>query len=196
MAALSAGGVALGLTEPRPVKLTVNDLVLLDRHWQEDDDHKSTELIDGRVYFTPARFIPRGRVALTLWERLREAAAIAAPHLYVGMRGSVEISPYDLPLPDIVLTSEAQGDGFIPAASVQLIVEVAETALDFFVGEKLRLYSRANIPEYWVVDIHACVIHRMWSPAGERYHERDEVAFGRPLTAVTISELTIGTERS
>lgn len=121
IAALSVGGAALGLTEPRPLKLTADDLVLLDRHWQ-NDDHKSTELIDGRIYFTPARYMPRGRIAQEIWVQLREAAAVVAPHLFVGMRCSIEVSPYDLPLPDIVLTSEAHGEGFIRVASVPLVV--------------------------------------------------------------------------
>jgi hypothetical protein len=29
------------------------------------------------------------------------------------------------------------------------VIEVAETALDFFMGEKARLYAMNGIPEYW-----------------------------------------------
>lgn len=188
IAELSVGGAALDLTEPRPLKLTVDDLVLLDRYWR-DDDHKSTELIDGRIYTTPARFRPRVNIVQEIWHQLREAAAVAAPHLFVGMRGSVEISRFDLPLPDIVLTSEPHGDGFIPAASVPLIVEVAETALDFYMGEKMRLYARAGIPEYWVADVSSCTTYQMWSPLGKDYGNKQSIPFSNLVSTETIDGL-------
>lgn len=192
IAALSVGGVSLDLRDPRPLKLTVDDLVLLDRHWQ-DDDHKSTELIDGRIYTTPARYMPRGHVMQEIWLQLRERAAVAAPHLFVGMRGSVEISPYDLPLPDIVVTSEMHGEGFISVASVPLVVEVVETALAFYMGEKLRLYARAGIPEYWVADIATQTIKQLHGLVDEEYRNHDVIPFGSRCVSATVPNLQIET---
>jgi Uma2 family endonuclease len=191
-AALSVGGAAFDLTEPRPLKLTVDDLVLLDRHWH-DDDHRSTELINGCIYFTPTRYIPRCRIAQEIWIQLREAAALVAPHLSVCTRGSVEFSPYDLPLPDIVLTNEGRGEGFIPAASVALVVEVAETALDFYLNDKLQLYAKGGVPEYWIVDVNAQVIHQLWTPIGNSYAEERETTFGQYVPVITTSGLRVDT---
>lgn len=196
IASLSIGDPCPELTEPRGLKLTVDDLVLLDRHW-DDDYHKSTELIDGRIYFTPARFRPRSSVAQEIWVRLRESAAVVAPHLFVAIRGSVEVSPYDLPLPDIVLTSEIEGDAFIPAASVSLVVEVAETAVDFYLGEKMRMYGRAGIPEYWVADIKTDSIKRFHEPTHEPtkegYGKGDVIPFGSSCASIILPSLRIET---
>jgi Uma2 family endonuclease len=191
-AALSIGGAASGLTAPRPLKLTIDDLVLLDRHWH-DDDHKSTELIDGCIYFTPSRYMPRVGMVQELWARLREAAEGVAAHLFVGMRGSIQVSPYDLPLPDIVLTSEANGQGFILSGSVPLVVEVADANLAFYMGEKMRLYARAGISEYWTVDVKGQIIHQMWLPDKTGYHERREVSFGHLLVSTAVPRLVIAT---
>lgn len=192
IAALSVGGAPLDLTEPRSLKLTVDDLVLLDSRWR-DDDHKSTELIDGRIYFTPARYRPRAWVAQEVWKLLWDSAAVIAPHLFVGMRGSIQVSPYDLPLPDIVLTNDCRGEGFIPATSVPLVVEVADTTLDFYMSDKMRLYARGGIPEYWTVDVQGRCIHRWSRPDSTGYAAHDEVSFGRPLASTTIEGMAIDT---
>ena len=48
-------------TAPRTMRLTVDDLVLLDREWSKSDCYHSTELIDGVIYHTPARYGPRAK---------------------------------------------------------------------------------------------------------------------------------------
>jgi Uma2 family endonuclease len=54
-------------------------------------------------------------------------------------------------------------------ADVFLLIEVADSSLEFDLGAKLELYARAGIREFWVVDLTAnCVlVHR--DPADGRY---------------------------
>lgn len=101
--------------------------------------------------------------------------------------------PHDLPLPDIVLTDAPSGPWFIPAASVPLVIEVAETALDFFMGEKARLYARNGIPEYWVCDLQGRTIHQHWTPQPDGYSECCAVPLGATIDAVTLAGLSIST---
>lgn len=184
----------LSVTEPRELKLTIEDLELLDREWQKTDAFRSTELIDGRIYYTPARYIPRARAAGELMFRLHDALKAIGSTTFVGIRGSIAMPPHDLPLPDIVLTDAPSGPWFIPAASVPLVVEVAETALDFFIGEKARLYARGGIPEYWVLDLEGYTIHQHWSPQPDGYSQHCEVPLGGSIAAVTLAGLNISTE--
>lgn len=193
IAASEAGTPDMSFTEPRPLKLTIEDLELLDRVWEQDDRYHSTELIDGRVFHTPARYRPQGFVVGELHQRLNEAFKAMQPPVFVGMRGSIAMPPHDLPLPDIVATSDPGGPGFIPVASVPLVVEVAESALQFFLGEKLRLYARHGIPEYWVADVDARVIHQMWAPESESYAEKRKVTFRETIAAATIEGLVVET---
>lgn len=192
-AALSVGERATEPTAPRRLKLTVDDLVLLDRHWQ-DDDHKSTELIDGIIYFTPSRYGRRARLTAEIALSLRDAASLAAPSLTVLMRASVNISRFDLPLPDIVLTSEPKAEHFIPAMTVALVVEIVESACDFFVTEKMRLYARAGIGEYWVVDCVAQRLIQFITPSGDGYARSREMPFGESVNSDAIKGLNFDTD--
>ena len=67
-----------------------------------------------------------------------------------------------------------------------LVVEVSHSSLSFDLGRKLRLYARATVPEYWVIDIpHEC-IHVYRAPLGDGFssatrHERGSTI--KPLRA-------------
>lgn len=187
-------GEDVGATDPHLLKLTIDDLVLLDATWsKQDDNHRSTELIDGRIYHTPARYGSRVWPTVKLMDAFREAVKPRTDGLWVGSRGSIASPPYDLPLPDIVLTHEPNGPDFIPAASVPLVVEVADTdaALDFFLGEKLRCYARMGIPEYWAANVDAGVLHQMWSPTRDGYAEHRVAAVGSSLVACALQGFNV-----
>lgn len=60
------------------------------------------------------------------------------------------------PEPDIAVVRGADRD-FLTRhpgpADVGLVVEVSETTLDSDRDQKVRIYARANIPEYWIVNL-------------------------------------------
>ena len=104
---------------------------------------------------------------------------------------SVALSDHDMPLPDIVLTREPRGDGPIPLASVALVVEVSSSTLQRDLGDKVAIYSRAEVPEYWIVDVNRRMIYQMWSPTDAAYAKRRDVALETSISAATINDLTI-----
>ena len=54
-----------------------------------------------------------------------------------------------------------------------LVVEVSNTTLRFDLGRKTALYMAGGIPEVWVVDVNAEVVH-VATPAGKRIVSRGE----------------------
>jgi len=83
-------------------------------------------------------------------------------------------------------------------ASALLIVEVADTSLDYDLGTKASLYASHGVPEYWVINAATLQtrVHRGPSPSG--YADTAELAAGARLTpraapelAVTLSDLTL-----
>ena len=179
-------------TLPRRVKLTADDFELLDRHGAFAA-YQKTELIDGDIYFVNSQHRPHGMVKMRLYDALRDALrAIGSPYTAV-CELTLALSPTDRPEPDVMLTGEPDGEGFVPLASVPLVIEVSDTTLEDDLGRKLRRYAAAGIPEYWVADVNARVIHQMWASAGEAYAERREVAFGERVIAATIAGLMIET---
>lgn len=61
------------------------------------------------------------------------------------------------PMPDFVILPGNSRDGRPTAAS--LVVEVSDTTLTFDMTTKAEVYATANIPEYWVLDLNARVLH-------------------------------------
>jgi Uma2 family endonuclease len=175
---------------PGKYKLTTADFVRLDEAGVFGTDR--TELLDGDIIIMNAEYRPHAWVAGELGYRIRRALEAIGSDLF-AMSASVALSEHDMPLPDLVLTNEPRGAGPIPLASVALIVEISASTLDRDMIDKLKIYSDAGVPEYWVVDVDARILRRMWSPAAGRYSQRDDVAFDTPITAATIPGLTIET---
>ena len=88
----------------------------------------------------------------------------------VTVQNPIEVDDWSEPQPDVVLLrwrddfySEHHG---LPPDTL-LVVEVAKTTLRFDIGRKTALYMRGGIPEVWVVDVDARVVH-VATPSGTR----------------------------
>jgi len=185
------------MTEHRPlesgplrVRLRIEDYLLLEQAGAFDT-YAKTELIDGRIVGMNAQHRPHALTKMRLYDRLRDTLRTMDSPLLAIIEVGTTLSNENLVEPDLILTSEPEGTGFIPLQSVALVVEVADSSLTFELGEKAALYARHGIPEYWVADVAAQVIHQMWTPEGEAYVERREVPFGEQLESATIADLRI-----
>ena len=181
-------------TERRPikVKLRVEDFLLLDDAGAFVD-YARTELIEGQVVTMSPEHRPHSQIKSRLHIALARALAEQTTGLEALVEGSVSMPPYNAPQPDISVTREPDGEGFIPLASLALVIEVAATTLRNDLVRKRRIYAREGVPEYWVVDVERRVFHQMWRPTGATYAERREVPFGDPVQAATIPGLTVAT---
>ncbi len=59
------------------------------------------------------------------------------------------------PEPDLAIVAGRPRDFTGHPTTAELVVEVADTSLDFDTDDKKLLYARAGIRDYWVVDINA-----------------------------------------
>ena len=184
------------LAAPPPVRkrvpLRIADVDLLYRRGAFDD-YGRVELIGGELIYVNAEYRPHMMAKSECAYRLRRALEAIGSTLFVGIEGSVAVSDHDLPRPDIILTSDAYGDGPVPGASVTLVVEIADTTVQLDLGRKQRLYAKGGIPEYWVFDVTGKTVHQMAKPAGASYRTKAQSNFGDSLTALTIPRLTIVT---
>jgi Uma2 family endonuclease len=153
------------------VKLTYDDFV----HFP--DDGRRHELIDGEHYVTPSPNTKHQRVVGHL-------------HLLIGAWlehhpiGQVFLSPYDVVFsafdvvePDLLyLSNERATEVLTPlhARGVpELVIEIASKGTrkrDETI--KRRLYERAGVSEYWLVDPMRDIV---------RLYRRDDQVFGEPL---------------
>lgn len=177
-----------------PVRLRLEDYLRLDEAGAFAE-YRKTELIDGEIFFMNAQHRPHAVMKSRLHILLAAALVAQGKGWEAVVEGSIAIPPNNSPEPDIVVTSDPDGKGLIPLESVKLIVEVSDATLAFDLKRKLPMYARNGVPEYWVVDVEARVIHQMWTPEGEDYTERQEVAFGAPITAAAATGLVIDTAK-
>lgn len=177
---------------PLPVKLRLEDYLLLDQAGAFAA-YAKTELIEGEIVFMNAQHRAHARIKTRLAMALTQALRDLGGKLEAIVEGSVAIPPANAPEPDIVVTSEAEGEGLIPLESVRLVIEVADATLKNDLIRKAAVYARHGVPEYWVVDVEGRLIHQMWTLEGEAYAERQKMAFGERIAAATIENLAVET---
>lgn len=93
------------------------------------------------------------------------------------------------PMPDLAVMLGSPRDHPTHPTTAVLVVEVADSSLQFDTTEKLSLYAAAGIPEYWVVDLNGrrLLVYRDPRPAPGQPHGHDyasQQALG-PADAVT-----------
>ena len=136
------------------------------------------ELIEGHVVEMALRGSRQRSAVSRLSQLLIEAIgyrAIVSPQLAIRLDGMTELKP-DLavckPRADRYATALPAG------ADALLVVEVADTALDYDVRVKGPLYARHGVPEYWIFDLPARALRRFRKPRGDKYS--DVSAFETP----------------
>ena len=130
------------------------------------------ELVEGELIDTMGKNRPHTVVCMLLMRWLGRAISDERGQL----EGAIDVSPADHPTsepqPDVALLAqpvESFLDRNPTADQVQLLIEVADTSLAFDTGVKARLYARAAIADYWVVDIHARRLLVFRNPVGNAY---------------------------
>jgi Uma2 family endonuclease len=106
---------------------------------------------------------------------------------------------YNEPEPDITVTRESEdayADRHPGPEDVRLVVEVSDTTLRTDQIVKSRLYARAGIAEYWILDLNARQLHIYREPANGEYvvvtvhAETDTVTLtALPNASIAITEI-------
>jgi len=79
-------------------------------------------------------------------------------------------------------------------ADVLLLVEVADTSVEYDRGRKVPLYARAGIAEVWLVDLNADVVEIYARPEGETYRETRRAGRGEQVSSHNFATLSIKAE--
>lgn len=93
---------------------------------------------------------------------------------------------YSEPEPDLVLLT-GDGRGFVDhhpgPEDISLLIEVSDTSFQLDREIKYRLYARAGISEYWIVDIPKRRILVCREPAGDEYKSITMLEAGEKATS-------------
>lgn len=157
----------------------------------EDD---RVELIDGEVVaMTPIG--PRHNAAVN---RATRAMVLAVgDNAIVQVQGSVRLDLYHEPQPDLVLLSP-QSDYYasrLPGPSdILLVVEIAESSLEYDREVKARLYAELGIREYWLADLTNALVFCYSAPEGGRYQTLREHRRGDVIAPQTLPDCGVAVE--
>src|SRR5215467_4594877 len=140
----------------------------------EDD---RLELIDGEIVeMSPIGLPHRAAVACAN----RALVMAAGDDAIVQPQGAVRLDLYFEPEPDIILL-RPRADFYRSRrpgpADVLLLIEIADSSLEYDRDMKAPIYAKAGIPEYWLVDLNASVLWRYLAP--ERGVFQSVEQFGR-----------------
>jgi Uma2 family endonuclease len=146
------------------------------------------ELVRGTLRKTALNDLAHGELHAKLAGALASDFVQSGFRLAIGL--AIEIDSATVRGADIaVARPDVPERGLVPPDYVVMAVEIAATTLAEDIGEKLADYARAGIPDYWVADLGAEVMHVMRKPEGDSYAERSVVPFDQPLAV-------LGTDRT
>ena len=154
------------------------------------------ELIDGAIH----DMSPIGPNHSGVVIRLNRFFSLQAKKRWlVSSQNPVGLDNYSEPQPDIVLLKPAPDDyvSHHPAPDdVFLLIEVADSSLDFDRGKKLQVYARAGIVEFWIVNLPESAIEIYREPHFTGYEKKTVARAGEkatpsafPNVAVDVAEL-------
>jgi Uma2 family endonuclease len=159
---------------------------------------RRVELIEGEVIQVPAQATPH-RAAITKISKLF-LNAFDSGH-WVVIQGTLLLPPYGAPDPDFHVFDVPVGTADDLLSTPLLVIEVSDSTYARDSGPKLRMYARAGIPEYWIINLNSQrieVYRRPENPTGKRSGWRyAEVTFngrGRSLRLLRRSELSFAVD--
>ncbi|HEY2381234.1 MAG TPA: Uma2 family endonuclease [Terriglobia bacterium] len=149
------------------------------------------ELIRGEiVQMSPINPLHNG----TIHRATRSLVRIVGDLAIVGVQGSIRLDEYDEPQPDLYLLRPR--DDFYTArhagpADIFLIIEVADSSLQYDRTTKMQLYAETGVPEYWISDLQNDCIIVYRNPEGATYRTTLQFRRGEQLRPALLSDCAI-----
>ena len=111
----------------------------------------------------------------------------------VRVQNPVRLSDFSEPQPDVSLLRPREdfyAAGHPRPDDVLLVVEVADTSVDYDRGVKVSLYARSGIPEVWLVDLAEDRIEIYANPSGGEYRDVRSASRGESVSSNAVADLT------
>jgi Uma2 family endonuclease len=150
---LFTSGVTMGLhmeSWPQRHRITVHDYHRMGEIGVFAPDAR-VELIEGEII----DMAPIGNDHQSIVDQLNRALVVG-DRAIVRVQGSIRLSQWSEPEPDVVLLkprSDFYRGEFALGTDTLLVIEVSDTTLKYDRDIKVPLYARNGVPEAWVVDV-------------------------------------------
>jgi Uma2 family endonuclease len=164
--------------------------------------------VDDYYRIVEAGLLPKGSRVELIRGQIVDRHAIGSPHLgmvirltrlmvlalagrgLVSVQNSVRLDMESEPEPDVVVLAPRDDDYDQPPhpgpSDVMLLIEVADSSLEYDRTPKAELYAESGIGEYWIVNLTERVVEVLSRPVGGLYQDRRRVAAGQTLDIVAL----------
>jgi len=155
----------------------------------EDD---RVELIEGEI----VQMAPIGSRHAAVVDRITTLFAhlAATKEVIIRIQSPIRLSDLTEPQPDVTLLrprADYYSGGHPTGADVLLLIEVADSSLDYDREVKLPLYARAGVPEVWIVDLEGDAVETYTRPAATGYAVVLRVSRGESVSPGVIPSLRL-----
>ena len=109
----------------------------------------------------------------------------------VSVQNPIRLNDFSEPQPDIALLKPRKdfySKSHPTAEDVLLVIEVADTSVNYDRNVKLPLYARADIPEAWLMVLSRGIIEVHSQPKNGKYQKIHRLKRGKTLTSPTLPE--------
>ncbi len=153
------------------------------------------ELIEGEVI----DMVPIGSRHAAVVKRLNTLLVRAVgDRAVVSVQDPIIMGDYSEPEPDIALV-RTRDDYYAlahpRADDVLLIIEVADSSLNYDRRIKIPLYARHEIPEVWLVDIEGRSLSVLHSPTAEGYEHENRLKVLGSMSPLALPEINVDLSR-
>ncbi len=158
-------------------------------------DRDRVELLKGEII----EMSPVGRRHAACVDRLTELLILRlASKAIVRTQNPIRLSNDSEPQPDIAVLrrrDDFYATGHPQPGDIFLVIEVADTTIEFDREIKVPTYAQENIPAVWLVDLNAEAVEVFQEPTAQGYRNSQRFQGGQLLMVPNFSEVQIGVDQ-
>ena len=154
------------------------------------DSKDRIELLNGEIIIMHAIGYRHAQAVTNLNADLSEQAR---RRYMISPQNPVELERYSAPQPDLVLVpaSRRHARRHPTPEEVFLIIEVADSSLDYDREEKLRAYAATGIREFWILNLQDDRLEIYRQPEGPAYREQITIPADGTASPLAFPDVTI-----
>jgi len=156
-------------------------------------ENDRVELIEGEII----EMSPIGKSHAACVDRFTRLLSRLDNKVILRVQGPIQLDDYSEPQPDLTLLRHRDDfyAGSLPRpADVLLVIEVADSTLDYDRFMKLPAYARAGIPEAWLANLPADRIEMYAEPVDGAYTVIKHATRGEVIQSSSIEQLRLNVD--
>ena len=159
---------------------------------QEDE---RVELVEGEILLMPPMGHPH---ASGIMRHTRIfASLIVANRVTLLVQAPLPLSEHSAPEPNLALLKFREDDyagGYASPEDTLLVIEVAESSLNYDMAVKSQIYGRAGIAEMWVLNLQGDCLERFTEPGDAGYAQHTTLRRREKISPVSLPDVELAVE--